>query len=177
MSFAEPATVNDLLNYRLSCLLTQSGAMVTRLCEGRYGITRREWRLICILAAQGAMSPSELAVRAHLERARISRHITDLVAKNLVARALVQGDKRRAVVALNKRGEALYAELFPQSVKLNNKVLEALSPVELAAFDIALDRLTVAAETFSHSNLLTEKADRRHGGSRRFLNRDDGADV
>lgn len=74
MSFARPATVEDLLNYRLSRLLESSGSMVTRLCEGRYGITRREWRLICILASQGAMSPSALAERAHLERARISRH-------------------------------------------------------------------------------------------------------
>lgn len=49
MSFARPATVDDLLNYRLSCLLASSGAMVTRLCEGRYGITRREWRLVALL--------------------------------------------------------------------------------------------------------------------------------
>ena len=78
MSLAEPATVHDLLNYRLDRLLAKSGSMIVRLCEGRYGITRREWRLICLLAAHGAMSPSELSERAHLERARVSRHITDL---------------------------------------------------------------------------------------------------
>ena len=68
MSFSEPLSVDDLLNYRLSRLLASSGAMVTLLCEGRYGITRREWRMICILAAHGALSPSELAQQAHLER-------------------------------------------------------------------------------------------------------------
>lgn len=168
MSFAKPATVDDLLNYRLSCLLTSSGAMVTLLCEGRYGITRREWRLICILAAQGAMSPSVLAERSHLERARVSRHVTDLVAKKLVARVGVPEDKRRALVELNERGRKLYEELFPQSVRFNNMVLQALTPAELAAFDVALTRLTEVAEKLSRSHLLTEKADRRHGGSRRF---------
>lgn len=168
MSFAEPATVHDLLNYRLNCLLAGSGAMVTRLCEGRYGITRREWRLICILAVQGAMSPSELAEQAHLERARVSRHITDLVAKKLVARLGVPDDKRRALVELNERGRKLYEELFPQSVKFNNMVLQALTPAELAAFDVALTRLTKVTEELGRSHLLTEKADRRHGGSRRF---------
>lgn len=141
---------------------------MTRLCEGRYGITRREWRLVCILAAQGAMSPSALAERAHLERARVSRHITDLVVKKLVERAGVAGDKRRALVALTPRGQALYEELFPQSVKLNNTLLGVLTPTELAAFDVALARLTSAAESLSQSSPLTEKADRRHGGSRRF---------
>lgn len=167
MSFAQPATVDDLLNYRLSCLLACSGAMITRLCEGRYGITRREWRLIAILAARGAMSPSELAEQAHLERARISRHISELVAKKLVARIALPQDKRRARVELNERGQRLYGELFPQSVKFNNRVLQALSPRELAAFDTALSRLTEVAERFSRSHPVQEKADRRHGGSRR----------
>ena len=168
MSFAEPATVHDLLNYRLSCLLAGSGAMVTRLCEGRYGITRREWRLICILAVQGAMSPSELAEQAHLERARVSRHITDLVAKKLVARLGVPDDKRRALVELNERGRKLYEELFPQSVRFNNMVLQALTSAELAVFDVALTRLMEVTEELGRSHLLSEKADRRHGGSRRF---------
>jgi len=168
MSFARPTTVDDLLNYRLSCLLASSGAMVTRLCEGRYGITRREWRLIALLAAHGAMSPSELAQRAQLERARISRHITELAAKKLVARVPVHEDRRRARVELTERGRRLYDELFPQSVRFNNEVLRALSPSELAAFDAALRRLTEVAERLSSSNPVPEKADRRHGGSRRL---------
>ncbi len=168
MSFARPVTVEDLLNYRLSRLLESSGSMVTRLCEGRYGITRREWRLICILASQGAMSPSDLAERAHLERARISRHVGDLVAKQLVDRVGLEGDKRRASVALNARGRQLHDELFPQSVHFNNLVLEALAPDQLAAFDAALARLTTAADRISASQTTGDKADRRHGGSRRF---------
>ena len=40
MTFAHPETVEDLLNYRLNRLLASSGAMVTRLCEGKYGITQ-----------------------------------------------------------------------------------------------------------------------------------------
>jgi DNA-binding MarR family transcriptional regulator len=168
MSFARPDTVEDLLNFRLSRLLESSGSMVTRLCEGRYGITRREWRLICILASQGAMSPSELAERAHLERARISRHVGDLVAKKLVDRVGLELDKRRASVALNARGRALHDELFPQSVHFNNLVLEALAPAELDAFDAALARLTAAADRISASQTTGDKADRRHGGSRRF---------
>jgi DNA-binding MarR family transcriptional regulator len=168
MSFAQPATVDDLLNYRLSCLLASSGAMVTRLCEGRYGITRREWRLIALLAAHGAMSPSELSESAHLERARVSRHVSELVAKKLLARVPLDDDKRRARVELTERGQALYDELFPQSVRFNNEVLQALGASELAAFDAALRRLSEVAERLSSSHPVAEKADRRHGGSRRI---------
>ena len=127
MSLSDPRTVDDLLNYRLSCLLAVSGAMITRLCEGRYGITRREWRLIALLAAHGAMSPSELATRARLERPRVSRLITELVAKDIVARVGDPDDKRRALVRLTDEGQALYDELFPRTIAFNNQVLAALS--------------------------------------------------
>jgi len=167
MSFAAPATVEDLLNYRLSRLLASSGALVTRICEGRYGITRREWRLICILADHGAMSPSQLAERAHLERPRVSRHVSDLVTKRLFARVGDPDDRRRAWVDITARGRALHAEFFPQSVQLNNQVLATLTPAELAAFDQALAKLTCAADELVKSRPLPEKADRRNGGRRR----------
>lgn len=167
MSLSDPRTVDDLLNYRLSCLLAASGAMITRLCEGRYGITRREWRLIALLAAHGAMSPSELATRARLERPRVSRLITELVAKNIFARVGDPHDKRRALVRLTEEGQALYDELFPRTIGFNNQVLAALSAQELKAFDAALGKLTEEATRIASGKPVAEKADRRHGGARK----------
>ena len=169
MSLSNPLTVDDLLNYRLNRLLASSGAMITLLCEGRYGITRREWRMICILTTHGAMSPSELALRAHLERPRVSRYITDLVRKKLLVRVVLPEDKRRARVGITKRGEQLYAELFPQSIALNNMVLQALSPTELKLFDAALTRLTEVADKLCSTRPINAKADRQHGGSREIF--------
>jgi DNA-binding MarR family transcriptional regulator len=171
MSLAQPRTVDDLLNYRLSRLFAASGAMVIRLCEGRYGITRREWRLIALLAAHGAMSPSELAQRAHLERARTSRHITGLTARKLIRRLPVPEDGRRAEVELTQEGRELYDELFPQSVRFHCEVLSVLSPGELQDFEVALAKLTENAERIAATRPVAEKADRRHGGARRVRER------
>lgn len=171
MSLTDPRTTGDLLNYRLSRLLASSGAMVVRLCEGRYGITRREWRLIALLAEHGAMSPSELAQRAHLERARVSRLIPELVAKKLLSRVAVPEDARRAVVTLTDAGRVLYGELLPQSVAFNREVLAVLTPAERDAFALALEKITEAAERIAATKPVTEKADRRHGGARRLRER------
>jgi len=167
MPLDSPATVEDLLNYRLARLLSSSGAMIIRLCEGKYGITRREWRLIAMLAACGPMSPSALADRAHIDRARASRNIAELVSKRLVVRAVSAADRRRATVALTASGKALHDELFPVSAKINGLVLSALTPAERRAFDAALTLLTGKAEQLSRDYPLDVKADRRHGGSRR----------
>lgn len=169
MSFAAPATVEDLLNYRLNRLLVSSGAMVTRLCEGRYGITRREWRMICLLATRGPMSPSELAEYAHLERARVSHHVAGLLRKGLVVRLPHETDRRRARIELHPSGHALHAELFPQSVAFNNQILQSLEAGQRALLDQLLTQLTQAAEALCHSRPVEHKADRRRGGSRRVV--------
>ena len=59
----QPETANDLLMYRLNRLLATAGSLVVRLCEGGYGITRREWGLLMVLAQQPQMPPAELARR------------------------------------------------------------------------------------------------------------------
>jgi len=167
MTLRDPQGLDDLLNYRLARLHALSGAPVVRLCEGRYGITRREWRLLALLASQGATSPSELAERAHLDRARTSRAIGSLAAKGLVQRVARPGDARRAVVQITARGQSLYDEMFPQIAAINRAVLDALDEPLLGALDEALQRLTTKAAVLSAQLVADVQADRRRGGTAR----------
>ena len=155
-----PVDLDDLLNYKLSRLLAVSGSPVVRLCEGRYGISRREWRLVALVAAHGPLSPSLLAEHAHLDRARTSRAITSLVAKKLLARSIEWGDRRRASVALSASGQRLYDQLFPEVALLNREVVSVLDDALLQLFADALDRLTRRAEEVNRVRVGTAGANR-----------------
>ena len=126
----DPAALDDLLLYRLSRLLAVGGSMVIRLCEGRFGITRREWRVIARLAEEEELLSSELAERIQLDRARTSRAVTSLVAKKLVRRQAGTSDRRHARLALTDKGRALYAALFPLVCEINRGLLSPLSADE-----------------------------------------------
>lgn len=134
-------SINDLLLYRLGRLSTNAGAMVVRLCEGGYGITRREWGVIGHLHEQGPLAPSALALRFELDRARTSRMITSLVTKGLVARQAVPGNRRQAVLELTPAGVVLYEQLMPQVQDINRRILSTLSPDEMAQLDNFIGRL------------------------------------
>lgn len=141
------ASIDDLLLYRLGRLSSVAGAMVIRLCEGGYGITRREWAVVAQLYEHGSMPPSVLAEHMHRDRARTSRALTALVGKQLVLRTIPANDRRSARVSLTPAGRQLYEVLMPQIQAINSQILAALQPDETARFDEALDRLQARAES------------------------------
>jgi DNA-binding MarR family transcriptional regulator len=158
------ASIDDLLLYRLSRLSSTAGAMVVRLCEGGYGITRREWAVVAQLYENGGLPPSVLAERMHRDRARTSRTLTALVNKQLVLRTATPGDRRGARVELTHAGRQLYEDLMPRIQAINGQILSALRPDELVQFDDVLLRLQERAQ-----NLVVElspnwpRANRRRG--------------
>jgi DNA-binding MarR family transcriptional regulator len=179
LTLRDPQTLDDLLNYRLLRLYALSGAPVIRLLEGRYGISRREWRLLALLAAHGEMSPSALAEQAHLDRPRATRGVQMLVQKRLAQRSAQQGDARRAHVKLTPSGAKLYEELFPQIAAINARLVETLDLEVALALDKALTRLTDEALRLNQATLRDLRADRRAGlahRARTWAEVDDAAD-
>lgn len=157
---APPRTLDDLLLYRTSRLLSVAGSMVIRLCEGRFGITRREWRLIATLAGHGALGSSQLAEHAQLDRARTSRAVSSLVEKELVSREQPAGDRRHVLLRLTARGTKLHAELYPLVCAINTELLGTLDTAEVALLDDMLQRLHARGEAMVAAADLP-KADRR----------------
>ncbi len=167
LSLRHPTSLDELLNYRLMRLYAESTGPVTRLMEGRWGISRREWRVLAFLSLQRECSPSALAEQVRLDRPRTSRALSSLRTKGLVARQTQQGDARRASVALTASGQALYDEIFPHIAALNAHLMSGLDDATTEAFDRALTQLTCMAEQTNREVAQDVRADRHGGGARR----------
>ncbi|MDN4589324.1 MarR family transcriptional regulator [Xenophilus aerolatus] len=154
--------LDDLLLYRLSRLLSVAGGMVIRLCEGRFGITRREWRLIATLASRGELGSSQLAEHAQLDRARTSKAVSSLVGKQLVSRTQAGSDRRHVALRLTPAGLAVYEALFPLVSQINEQLLAVLGADREQAFDAMMAELQARAEQMVAQAALP-KADRRRG--------------
>ena len=171
-SLASPGAgplLDDLLLYRLSRLLAVGGSPVIRLCEGRFGITRREWRVLATLAEHGgALGSSQLAAVAQLDRARTSRAIGSLAAKGLISRTHTAGDRRHVLLRLSADGEAIHEQLLPLVRGINAELMSVLSPADAAQFDRSLASLQAQAARLaaSSASAALPKADRRRGGKK-----------
>lgn len=158
------ASIEDLLLYRLGRLSGVAGVMVVRLCEGGYGITRREWAVVAQLYEAGSLPPSALAERMQRDRARTSRTLTALVQKQLVLRTIPAHDRRSARVELTPAGRQLYEALMPQVQAINSQILSALQADEVVRFDATLVRLQARAQALQ-AELTPDlpRANRRQG--------------
>ncbi len=161
----EPRSILDLVNYQMY-LIGSMNTDVTRLCEGEFGITRREWRFLALLAALGPLAPSELAVRAGLDRSRTSKGVTALLAKNLITKLTFSSDRRRSTLNLTDDGRALYERIFPRVRAVNLALLGVLDDEETSTLTLILDKLRRQATALSHGDRAAALAPRRRGGSR-----------
>ncbi len=162
-----PASIFDLLNFRIAEFYGVSGSLVTRLCEGEFGITREEWQFIAMLAHLGPMAPSELAQRTTVDRSQASRTLRSLSLKKLTYRQTVPEDRRRALVGLREAGRVLYASMFPRAIQVHHAVLASLSAHEVKVLARCLNKIHQRALAVESSTMVSAQADRRHGGSRR----------
>lgn len=164
----DPQRHDDLLNYKLKLLLSLGGAPAVRLCEGRYGIARQEWRLTAALVEKGEMSVTELSERTHIEPGRVSRSLKLLIEKGLVARTAGTASSRRLLVGATQQGQDLYRELLPQLARINRNLIEVLSEQEATALEGYLARLTErAAQIYREGGGVEFKARRHLGAARR----------
>jgi DNA-binding MarR family transcriptional regulator len=160
-----PTTIFDLLNFRIAEFFGLSGSLVTRLCEGQYGITREAWQFIAMLAALGPMSPSDLATKTTVDRSQVSKTLKTLSAKKLIDRHAVAGDARRITISLNDSGRALYDRIFPRVVEVHHSVLDDLTAQEKKLLSKCLLKMQRGALRATNTDLVNVAADRRHGGS------------
>jgi DNA-binding MarR family transcriptional regulator len=160
-----PAVISDLLLQRLTRLLAAGSVPVIRLCEGRFGITRREWRVMASLRPGVSLLSSELAEHAQLDRARTSRAISSLVAKGLINRQIVPSDQRKATLTLTDKGRNMYESFFPVVTDINQRLLHGLDDDALAGLDAALTHLQAQAEKLQNETG-QPKANRRRSGKK-----------
>lgn len=164
----QPNGLDDTLLYRINRLRSIGGGMVLRHCEGRFGVTRREWVVLALLETYGPVSSSDLAALAMLEKSAMSKAINGLVDKGLVSRDTRRGDRRYTVLQVTADGKTRYRQILPVVEGINHDMLSALDKDEVAQLDQFLDRILTSTLHMQELAPDLPRADRRHGGTRRL---------
>lgn len=136
-----------MLLFRINRFFGAAGGVAMRMCEARFGLTRREWGVMATVAMNEGLLSSELAQKAQLDRARTSRALSGLEGKGWVRRQPLPGDRRRVAIHLTEEGRAMYERILPAMARIHMDLVSVLSDEEVLQFDAMLARLQAHAQT------------------------------
>jgi DNA-binding MarR family transcriptional regulator len=141
---AAPRRVLELerfLPYRLSVLTNRVSGAIAREYSARFGLNIPEWRVMAVLGEAAGLSAGEVAARTAMDKVQVSRAVASLVAHKRVQRRSDSGDGRVARLSLTEKGRAVYDEIVPLALSLEDVLLQALTLEERASLDRVLTKL------------------------------------
>jgi len=134
--------LDRFMPYRLSILTNRVSNAIARHYSERFGLGIAEWRVMAVLGQSPGLSAREVALRTEMDKVQVSRAVAGLVRRRRVQRTVDGADGRVTRLALTARGQAIYDEIVPQVLELEELFLAALDPRERATFDRLIDKLT-----------------------------------
>jgi DNA-binding MarR family transcriptional regulator len=134
--------------YRLSVLTNRISNAIARHYSERFGLSIAEWRVLAVVGQSPGLSAREVAQRTEMDKVQVSRAVTNLVRRRRVQKAMDGSDGRVFRLALSVRGHAIYDEIVPQALELEETLLSALDAGERMAFERILDKLFVVSAMF-----------------------------
>ena len=137
--------LDDYLPFRLSVASNAVSRLIARAYEDRFGLSIPQWRLIAVLAEDGALTPGAIVARTAMDKVTVSRAAQGLIRRRLVARIAHQADGRSHHLSLTAEGGRLHQEVAPLALAYEAAVLSGLAPGEVVALKHLLKRLEAAA--------------------------------
>ena len=143
-SSAAPKRRLDLdrfLPYRLSVLSNRVSSAIARQYSERFGLTIPEWRVMAVLGGTPDLSARDVAERTAMDKVQVSRAVESLMRARRVARVADREDGRITRLSLTPKGRAIYDDVVPLALHLEDVFLSALKPEERRHFDALMAKL------------------------------------
>jgi DNA-binding MarR family transcriptional regulator len=134
--------LEHFLPYRLSVLSNRVSSAIARQYSARFGLTIPEWRTMAVLGGTPGLSAREVAQRTAMDKVQVSRAVASLMRKKRVERATDENDGRVTRLALTDKGRAIYDEIAPLALHLEDMFLSALSAEERMTLDRLMTKLS-----------------------------------
>ncbi len=143
----EPAPHVDTLIRLVSVRIVRLAELILRIgsltFKSRFGLKNTDLRILVMLGAYQPISVNEVSRRTHIDKAWISRSLTGLLRRKLIAKMAHPSDSRASLLSLTRKGEALLREIAPVAEDYQRQLLEGQRARDV---ERVLDLLSARAE-------------------------------
>jgi DNA-binding MarR family transcriptional regulator len=130
------------LPYRLNVCASLVSQALSRIYSERYKIGVPEWRVLVTLGQFGMMTAKAIGLHSHMHKTKVSRAVTLLERRKLVARRANRDDMREFFLSLTPAGREVYDDLAPMALEFSRQLMETVDPADRDGLCRALRKLT-----------------------------------
>ncbi len=141
--------LDHFVPYRLSVLSNRVSKAIANEYSVRFGLTIPEWRVMAVLGGTPGLSARAVAERTEMDKVQVSRAVARLLRTRRIQRSTDGEDGRVTRLSLSARGRAIYDEIVPLALQLEERFLSVLSRDERERFDALMTTLSQEAKTFA----------------------------
>lgn len=146
---AKKFDLNGYIPCQLATLTHSIMRSVAAVFEDRFGISMPEWKVLAIIAEKPGLSAVAVSRLAQMDTVAVSRAVTKLMDRDLIARELDNEDRRRTILNLSAEGRDLHDEIAPLATQLEESLLEEFTDDEKQVFEKAIKALYEKSRNFA----------------------------
>jgi DNA-binding MarR family transcriptional regulator len=141
--------LHDLINVKLNVvnvkMSRQVGQTVHKLAELRLP----EWRILALLADEGALSQADIRGQIGMDKGQISRTVKSMFKNELISSDAAEGKSRNIRLSLTDKGRAVHQRVDVMMERRNRDLLASLSPEQQSSLYEGLELLEKAIDNWS----------------------------
>jgi DNA-binding MarR family transcriptional regulator len=134
-------SLERFIPYRLAVVAREMSAELAGKYEREFGISIPEWRVMAHLAEIRTCSSGDICARTAMDKAQVNRAVTRLVAAGLIVADVSKTDRRLNVLALSRRGQAIYRRIAPIARGVEERMTASLTDPERSTLLRLLSKL------------------------------------
>lgn len=138
--------LSSFLPYHLAVLSERVSRRLAAEYGQTHGLSVAEWRVLVHLQRSGQVSVRDIHDCVDLDKPRVSRAVARLGAAGLVEKTTGEGDGRLVAISLTAKGRAVLAEIIPEVIAIEARLLGALDPGEIEAFYAVMEKIHAALD-------------------------------
>jgi DNA-binding MarR family transcriptional regulator len=118
------------LPYRLNVLASLTSDALAQIYSERFELTIPGWRVVATLGQYGVRTARDIAAHAVMHKSTVSRAVSGLEERGLIARKPNRKDRREELLELTGAGRAIYTALAPEALAFEARLVAVLTPAE-----------------------------------------------
>ncbi len=136
----------DYVTFKMDIVSERAKEVASKVYQREVGLGLRELRLMRFIGSYPGLTLTSLIAQAHVEKTLVSKAVTALVERELVARSIGEADARQISLHLTKRGAKLVKEADSIGQRMEEKLMQQIPEEDVAVFRRCLEFLYEASD-------------------------------